>query len=185
MNDKNDKNERRTNIDITPETKVGALLDNYPQLEELLIKLAPPFAKLRNPILRKTVAKVTSLRQAAIVGRVNIGELVNALRKEMGQTEDANISDDSNNNMAGQKPDWMNNKIAETLDARPMIESGEQPMGTVMQRLRKLPDNLLFELITPFEPAPLIDKGKEQGFSTWTEQVGSDLVKTYFCRVGG
>jgi len=178
----NDKNDKKTKIEITPETRVAALLDNYPQLEELLIKLAPPFAKLRNPILRKTVAKVTSLRQAAKVGSVNIGELVNALRKEAGQTEDDDIADEYDDT-AGQKPDWTDNTIAESFDARPMIEIGEQPMGTVMQKLRKLENNHLLELITPFEPAPLIDKALERGFSTWSKQVESDLVKTYFCRV--
>ena len=173
--------DNKTNIDITPETKVGALLDSYPQLEELLIKLAPPFAKLRNPILRKTVAKVTSLRQAAKVGGVNIGELVNALRKEIGQTETvSNLEETDSANVP--KPEWMNNKIAESLDARPMIENGEQPVGIVMQKLHKLENNELFELITPFEPAPLIDKAKEQGFSTWINKFANDLVKTYFCR---
>jgi len=181
VNDKNDDNAKEINIDITPKTKVGVLLDNYPQLEDLLIKLAPPFAKLRNPILRKTVAKVTSLRQAAKVGGVNIGELVNALRKEIGQAESDSILEDSNG-ATGIKPDWMNNTIAETFDARPIIENGEQPVGIVMQKLRKLENNQLFELITPFEPAPLIDKAREQGFSTWIIKVESDLVNTYFCR---
>jgi len=31
---------------ILPSTKVAALLDRYPQLEEVLIELAPPFKKL-------------------------------------------------------------------------------------------------------------------------------------------
>jgi len=175
------KNKNNININITPETKVGVLLDSYPQLEELLIKLAPPFGKLRNPILRKTVAKVTSLRQAAKVGNINIGELVNALRKEVGQTEENNIIDDSDN-AAAKKPGWMNSQIIESLDARPMIERGEQPVGTVMQQLRKLENNQLYELITPFDPSPLIDKAKDQGFSTWSEKIEAAIVKTYFCK---
>lgn len=178
----NEKDEKRTGIDITPETKVGALLDSYPQLEDLLIKLAPPFAKLRNPILRKTVAKVTTLGQAAKVGNVNIAELVNALRKEAGQTNDEFISNESDSTLK-QKPVWMNNNIAETLDIRPAIENGEHPMGLVLQKLRGLENEQIFELITPFEPAPLIDMAREQGLSAWTEHVESDLVKTWFCRV--
>ncbi len=34
-------------FNITPETKVGDLLDNYPDIEELLISLSPSFKKLR------------------------------------------------------------------------------------------------------------------------------------------
>jgi len=51
-----------------PNTKVGELLDTYPQLEAFLLSLSPAFAKLRKPILRKTVARVASLQQTAIVG---------------------------------------------------------------------------------------------------------------------
>ena len=36
-------------IEITPSTKVSELLDAYPELEETLIGIAPPFKKLGNP----------------------------------------------------------------------------------------------------------------------------------------
>ena len=49
---------------ISPATKIGKLLEDYPELEELLVGLVPKFAALKNPILRKTVAKITSLQQA-------------------------------------------------------------------------------------------------------------------------
>jgi hypothetical protein len=65
-------------IDITPSTKVGDMLDNYPELEETLIGIAPPFKKLKNPFLRKTVAKVATLKHIASVGNVplNEGEII-------------------------------------------------------------------------------------------------------------
>jgi len=53
---------------ITPDLKIGAFLEAYPELEEVLIAAAPAFAKLRNPLLRQSVARVTTLRQAARVG---------------------------------------------------------------------------------------------------------------------
>jgi hypothetical protein len=43
---------------IGPETTVGALLEAYPELERVLMEMAPAFAKLRNPVVRRTVAKV-------------------------------------------------------------------------------------------------------------------------------
>ena len=48
---------------ITSSTKVAALLEEYPELEDVLMAMAPPFKKLRNPFLRKSVAKVASLGQ--------------------------------------------------------------------------------------------------------------------------
>jgi hypothetical protein len=70
---------------ILPSTKVAALLDRYPELEDILIGLATPFKKLKNPLLQKGVAKVASLGQAAAVGGMPVSELVNKLRAAVGQ----------------------------------------------------------------------------------------------------
>ena len=70
---------------IVPHTKVGDLLDEYPQLENTLLKLSPTFSKLKNPIIRKTIGKVATLQQVAVVGNLKIDVLINALRKEIGQ----------------------------------------------------------------------------------------------------
>jgi len=69
---------------ITPQMKVGQLLDAYPELEDVLIGIAPEFARLRNPVLRQTVARVTSLQQAAQVGGVGLGDLIARLRAAAG-----------------------------------------------------------------------------------------------------
>lgn len=58
-------------VSINPGRKVGELLEAYPWLEETLVGFAPEFAKLKNPILRKTVARVaTLLRLPHAAGRV-------------------------------------------------------------------------------------------------------------------
>ena len=54
---------------IGPETTVGAMIEAYPELESVLVEMAPAFAKLRNPVVRRTVAKVATLEQAARIGR--------------------------------------------------------------------------------------------------------------------
>jgi hypothetical protein len=72
-------------IDITPSTRVAEMLDTYPELEETLIGIAPPFKKLKNPFLRKTVAKVATLKHIASVGNVQLTELINKLRQAVGQ----------------------------------------------------------------------------------------------------
>jgi len=72
-------------LEITSKTKVYDLLENYPQLEDVLIRLIPGFWKLKNPFLRKTVAKVISLRQAAEIGEMKTETLVNRLKKEAGE----------------------------------------------------------------------------------------------------
>jgi len=165
---------------ITPETRIGAMLDEYPQLEELLIEMAPAFSKLRNPVLRRTVAKVATLRQVAKIGRISIEKLINDLRAAVGQdTEFAAEEDDDSGNM--RTPDWVSAfTIIETYDARGDIESGTQPMGKVLGDLRKLRDNEMYQLITPFAPVPLIDIAKSKGYRTSSREESPGLFKTYF-----
>jgi hypothetical protein len=74
---------------ITPQTKVGDLLKDFPELEETLVKIAPAFKKLRSPMLRRTVARVTNLAQAARVGGVPVDELIQKLRRAVGQPDPA------------------------------------------------------------------------------------------------
>ncbi|HPA51566.1 MAG TPA: DUF1858 domain-containing protein, partial [Thermoanaerobaculia bacterium] len=71
-------------LPITPETKVGELLEAYPELEETLVAIAPAFSKLKNPVLRRTVARVATLAQAARVGGVEVRTLVGTLRQAAG-----------------------------------------------------------------------------------------------------
>jgi len=170
---------------ITPETKIGKLLENYPFLEEILIEMAPPFEKLRNPVLRKTVARVTTLRHAAKVGGVNLSDLINNLRRNAGQTEAADSevvqSETDGGKNSNTKPDWLEpGHIVKSYDARELIEGGEQPIGTVIELLKELSSKQILELITPFVPAPLIDKAKKLKYKSWSTEEESDLVKTYF-----
>ncbi len=76
---------RSRSMIISPETKVGDLLDAYPEAEAALIAIAPKFKALKNPVLRRTVAKVATLEQAARVADMPVNELVRSLRQALGQ----------------------------------------------------------------------------------------------------
>jgi hypothetical protein len=172
------KSEENQQVMITPETKVGDVLDAYPELEELLIEIAPAFKKLRNPVLRKTVARVTSLRQAAKVGGVSIGDMINRLRAAAGQ--DKLVVGESTDS-GSTRPQWLDERsVWKTLDARPMIESGQEPLGIVMRDLSDLPQGQVYELIAPFEPAPLIDKVRKRGLETFCAHEPDGSTRTYF-----
>ncbi len=167
---------------ITPQTRVADLLKAFPQLEDVLVEIAPAFKKLRNPVLRKTVAKVTSLAQAARVGNVSVIELVRRLRREVNQP-DYEEEAPSDERFPEQAPDWFDpGRIVQSLDARPMIDTGEQPIGRVLHDLGSLNDQEIYELITPFEPAPLIDKARERRFRVWSRREGGTEFHTFFCK---
>lgn len=162
---------------ITPDIKVAELLNEYPQLEEKLIEIAPVFVKLKNPILRKTIAKVTTLKQAAIVGKVSIADMINKLRNEVGQgnTELANEKSET-----ASKPDWIDeSNIKVFYDAREDLESGVHPVNKVIQETGKFSSGDIYLLVTPFTPAPLIDMLVSKGFDVYTEDMMDGRVMTY------
>jgi len=137
---------------ITPKTKVLELIETYPQLEDILIGYVPAFAKLKNPILRKTVAKIATLQQAASIGNVRIDELTNLLRKEVGQDF---FEDSGESTYQINKPSWFaENLIEKELDVRPILAEGDHPVGMVIADVQKLSNGKIYKVIAPFLPAP-------------------------------
>jgi hypothetical protein len=167
----------KTQLIITPKTKVLQLIESYPQLEDVLIKYVPAFSKLKNPLLRRTVAKIATLQQAASIGNVKTGDLINLLRKEVGQ-ELLYKSDDTTYNT--KKPTWFNETLIEKeFDIREMLAAGEQPVNQVISDLNNLSSGKIYKLTSPFLPAPLIDKAISLNINHWVQKEG-ELVLVYF-----
>lgn len=170
----------KQNLIITPKTKILQLIETYPELEDILIEAAPAFKKLKNPVLRKTVAKVATVQQAAAIGDLKVQDLVNRLRHEVGQdaiseseTGDVHINYD--------KPSWFDEaKVTQHFDARPMLEAGEMPVHQVMADLKNLPEGEIYELTVPILTVPLIDKASSLGFRHWVEKKGDELFVIRF-----
>ncbi len=168
------------NIEITPSTKVNDLLDAYPELEETLISIAPPFKKLKNPFLRKSVAKVATIKHISSVGNVPLNELLNKLRQAVGQslTNDYYEAED----YFSDKPDWFfADKISVSINEEKLEEKDKMTLVVIMQEAKKVKKGEIIELITTFLPAPGIDILKSKGFCVWTVKE-NDLIKSYFLK---
>ena len=151
-------------ITISPKTKIGELLDNFPDLESVLMEMSPAFEKLKNPILRKTVSRVATLQQVAVVGGLNVDEMVNRLRQEVGQGSDESKGTESDY-ISDIVPEWFDpERIITRLDATPVINSGGSPMNDILHSTNLLKQGEVFELKTPFIPAPIIDLLKGKGY---------------------
>ena len=164
---------------ITPKTRVGELLNSYPQLESVLLKLAPAFSKLKNPVLRKTVGKVATLQQAASLGNIPVTEIINTLRSEVGQEL---FNDDNIQGIINLKePEWFHqDKVTRSFDATPLINAGQNPMQEIFRHLEKIGKGELFLLTTPFLPAPIIELIQKKGYDHYSHQREKDLWLTYF-----
>jgi hypothetical protein len=146
-----------TNSDyqITPETKIGPLLDRFPKLEKTLFEMAPEFKKLRNPVLKKTIARVTSLKQASAIAKIPLAEMINTLRSEAGIQEEF-MTDEETVSLSKERPSWFSaSSIVQSLDARPMLEKGEQPIDKFFADCKNIKVGEIYELTTPFLPADI------------------------------
>jgi hypothetical protein len=160
---------------ISPKTRIGELLDAWPHLEDVLISMSPVFAKLRNPILRKTVAKVATIQQISVVGSIPVEQIINRLRKETGQDELQPGAEDTGHSEADQ-PGWFSEtKISARFDATPVINSGGSPMAEVLRLANSLGKDEILELKTPFVPAPILDMLGEKKFKFWSVRKSGEV----------
>lgn len=164
-------------MEIDLQTKIADLLKFYPDLEDTLLELSPAFAKLRNPILRRTVAKVTSIQQAAKIAGISPSVMVQTLRKAAGLATVDSI-ETYENNQQEPIPEWFNEtKITTRFDASPIINAGESPMQEILRLSKELQEGVIMELTAPFRPEPIIDILKSKGFKAW-----SNGGKSYFMK---
>ena len=162
-------------LPITPKTKVGDLLNAYPELEDVLIDISPAFKKLRNPVLRRTVARVATLQQAAMTGDVPVNEIITRLREAVGQEVDA---DEADMDWKGETPPAPPQEIVQrsadkTIEAGPLIDAGQNPLPEVVGALKALDSGEMLVLTAPFYPAPLVDTVRAQCSAIWARSDGN------------
>ena len=67
----------RQTLEITPTLKVGEVLERYPESLDVFVRLG--FTPLRNPLLRRTMARAITIEQACRREGVNMSELLTEL----------------------------------------------------------------------------------------------------------
>jgi len=171
----------KQNLDILPTVTVHNLLVAYPQLEEVLIGIAPPFKKLKNPFLRRTIARVATIRHISSVGGVPLDELINRLRKEVGQPEISVSYEDED--YFGEKPEWYSpGKVVCTINEGEMKNKDKMALSVILKEAKKVKQGEIIKLSTSFLPAPGIDILKSKGYSVWTKKENESVIKSYFLK---
>ncbi len=171
----------KQNLEIIPSVTVHELLEAYPQLEEVLIGIAPPFKKLKNPFLRRTIAKVATLRHISSVGGVPLDELISKLRKEIGQPDIAISYNDED--YFGEQPTWYDpNKITCFLDESKMKDKDKMALSVILKEAKKVKQGEIIELTTSFLPAPGIDIMKSKNYDVWTKKESEEVIISYFLK---
>jgi hypothetical protein len=168
-------------IDITPSVKVHDLLEAYPELEDVLIGIAPPFKKLKNPILRRSVAKVATIKHISSVGNVPLTELINTLRRKVGQSQIEKTYNEEEYFQA--RPDWYSDeKVSVSIEEAALGNEDKMTLARVLAEAKKVDKGGIIELVTTFLPAPGIDVLKSKGYSVWTVKGEEGIIRSYFLK---
>ena len=166
-------------MDITPKTKLVEILDAYPELEEEVIKMAPPFKNLKNPVLRKTIGKLATLSKIAVIGKVDVWEIVNELRRRVGLDPLGDEMDPVSEPFQAETPSWVAGSPIHTVDGSDMLDRGEHPLNHVNQLMATLQPGQFILLKTTFAPLPMHEAMTKQGYKVFYREVSQDNHRTY------
>ena len=165
-------------MEITLETKIYDLLRAYPFMEDELIRINPKFKKLKNPVLKRTVARIASIKQAAAVGGMDAVELLNAIRTKVGQKPlDVQIEQKEE-----EAPAWIAKEPKAVLNANRLLDEGKNPLAEISKRLKSLEDDEIIVLESDFKPEPLIEEMKKKGVGVYSKEVEPNRFLTYLCK---
>ena len=172
----------KNKLEITPSVTVHSLLNEYPELEEVLIGIAAPFKKLKNPILRKSIAKIATIKHIASVGGVPLDELIEKLQEAVGQSGTKESYRDQN--YFGKQPNWFSpEKIVLSIDEEKLEDQNRMTLTIILKEAKRVNKGEIIELVTSFLPAPGIDILKSKSYSVWSKKEGEDLIKSYFLKL--
>jgi len=165
-------------MEVTLDTKIYDLLRAYPFLEEELIRLNPKYKKLKNPILRRTIARVASVRQAAAVGGIDPLELLNFIRQKVGQPPIEPTKSGGDSSPAA-PPSWIQEEPKVRLDANALLDEGKNPLAETQRALKGMAPGELLLLVSDFRPEPLIEEMRKRGYEVYSHEVAKDRHHTY------
>jgi uncharacterized protein (DUF2249 family) len=179
---------------IRPGDRVADVIAGDPRLIEAFIEAAPAFERLRNPAMRRIMARLVTVEQAARIAGIDPTGLV--ARLNQGSTtvhpEPRVEMKDSlpvlNPEPAQERPAELADvdpaRVVE-LDVRPDLRAGEEPFGKIMAARKGLADDGVLRLRAIFEPVPLYAVFRKQGFHHWTERLAADDWCVWFYQPAG
>jgi DUF438 domain-containing protein len=91
-------------MEISPNTKIDDLLKAYPFLLDFFIEKSPKYKNLKNPIMRKTIGKVATLKQVAALGNIELESLLSEISQTIKKAtnETPPLTKDASSDLADQ-----------------------------------------------------------------------------------
>ena len=168
-------------MNINANTKIATILKQSPAALDAIVSINSKFEKLRNPLLRKLMAGRTSIGMAAKIS----GNAVEDFYKKLVPLGFTVLETEGTKSAENRPklPAFFNNLKPEQIiefDARPIIEADEDPLPTILKKVKGIKQHQALKIINSFEPTPLIVLLEKQGFESFADTISDNLVETYF-----
>lgn len=173
-----------TTVPISPNDKVSDVLARDESLVEVFVRAAPHFAKLRNRAMRRVMARLVTVEQAARTANVPAEELVRALNAALGLAGDRTTPEPTRSAHVDSSGDrHPDNAPVVEVDVRDDLRSGREPFSRIMSAVAALRDDEVLRLRAIFEPAPLFTVLGKRGFVHESEAHSADDWSVWFWRL--
>lgn len=168
--------------------RVSSIIGRDETLIDVFVAVSPAFERLRNPLMRRVMAKLVTVEQAARMGGVDADELVERLNDHAGHivargNEEKVTKQAESTPHAGTRPPALRavpDEAVVMLDVRDELRAGREPFSIIMSGLREVRDGGALCVRAIFEPVPLYTVMKRQGLAHWTEQRADDDWLVWF-----
>lgn len=172
-------------VTITRRTRISEIIiKSNPASIEAIASVAKPLEKLKNPLLRKIMASRVTMSEAAAIGGCDLRDLLAALAP-LGFTYEHNMTENSKIESEG-KPGWLlaiaPDKI-QAIDVRPAIQSGADPLKTIMDIFGSMQDGEVLCVLNSFTPYPLINLLAKQSLAYIADSPEGEVYTWFLKRI--
>jgi uncharacterized protein (DUF2249 family) len=171
---------------IGPADRVLDVLARDERLVDVFVRHSPQFEKLRSPAVRRVMARLVTVEQAARMAGIAADALVRDLNVALfgadtayAASAPARHAEASTVPPAATRPAAL--PVVE-LDVRDDLRLGREPFSRIMAAVSALGDGQGLHLRTIFEPVPLFAVLAKRGFSHESRQDASDDWSAWFWR---
>jgi hypothetical protein len=167
---------------FTAETVVADAIKADPAVIERLARLHPAFEKLRNPLLRKVMARLVTFGEAAKLAGVGVEVMLAAANGTATEASPATATGVTEEEKA---PLWVEHadlRERVALDVRPILAEGGEPLGPIMRVAATVPPEGLLILDAPFDPVPLRRVLANKGFESYRRALAPEHWRVWFRR---
>ena len=172
-------------IPVSAHDKVSDVLARDESLIEVFVRAAPHFAKLRHRTMRRVMARLVTVEQAARTANIPSDRLVRDLNVALGFVDDS-----AGDAVIASSPDVApvrserhpENVAVVEVDVRDDLRSGREPFSRIMSTVAGLRDDEVLHLRAIFEPVPLFTVLRKRGFAHESRAHAADDWSVWFWR---